>query len=144
LLFTDLDPISWVEKGPLVDIYSSGTYHQPSIFGLASVPPSGAYCIPRREVEEEDDLIVMRYRENKARFLFRQDGFKMRNEMYRLEHRVEALNYLWEWRLANSHIPESFLINGTYGHKVPYDALLSAVVEDVSLGDPGDENYVFG
>jgi hypothetical protein len=61
-----------------------------------------------------------------------------------MEGRIEALSYLWEWRWANRHIPEYFLSHGTLGHEAPYDALLSAVVEDVSLGDPGDDNYIFG
>ncbi len=128
-----------------MDVYESGLYFQPPSFdGQAAPPPLEAYCTPRREVEDEDDLIVMRFRENKACFLFRQDGFVMREEKYHYERRTEALSYLWEWRWANRHIPEYFLSHGTYGHEEPYDALLAAVVEDVSLGDPGDDSVIFG
>ncbi len=136
------DQIAWIEWGPAIDDYLSGAFNYP--FGPPVPPPASVYSTPRRHVEDEDDLIVMRFRENKACSLFRQDGFRMRCEMYRSEKRVEALNYLWERRLANNHIPIDFLMNGTLGHEEPIDALLAAVVEDVSLGDPGDENYIFG
>lgn len=87
----------------------------PDPFGNPGAPPANIYGVPRRLVEDEDDLIVMRYREDKICSLFRQDGFLTRAEIYRVRQRTETLNYLWEWRMANEHIPESFLMHGTYG-----------------------------
>ncbi len=98
------------------------------------IPPLSAYIIPRRKITNEDVLISERSKEDKLCKLFRQDGFQMRADLYRDQGNWESLRFLRLWRLANQHIPELFLSEGTRLFEPPEDALLAAIVEDVELG----------
>jgi hypothetical protein len=98
------------------------------------VPPPSAYVIPRRKITNEDVLISERAKENKLCALFRQDGYKLRAELYQFEGKWESLRFLRLWRMVNQHIPEIYITEGTRLYEPPEDALLAAIVEDVELG----------
>ncbi len=125
---------AFLDGDPFLDDYASEGWSSLDTMLGPSVPHPKSYVVPRREVDE-DELIVTRIRENQICSLFRQDGFKAREEMYIEQEKWEALKYLHWWAELNAHIPPLFLMSGTRDYEPPADALLAAIIQDVDMGD---------
>jgi hypothetical protein len=119
---------------PYVDDYSDGWVPLDVLYGPL-VPSPKEYVIPRREILDEDELIVARIRENQICTLFRQEGFKFREKMYVEQGKSAALSYLRWWFGENQHIPKPFLLSGTRDYESPADPLCAAIIQDVDMGD---------